>query len=74
LHIVEGIEMEATIGKYRARIEKTGLFLNHPTGISFDLTLSEALGLMELIKVYQSAIVDVQHDAGSGVERIGKDE
>ncbi len=45
----EGTEMDAIIGKYRARIEETGLVLIHPTGISFDLTLDEALGLMELI-------------------------
>jgi hypothetical protein len=70
LHTIEGSEMDAIIGKYRAHMEKTGLFLNHPTGIRFDLTLTEALGLMEFIKVYQAAIADVQHGAEAGSEGV----
>jgi hypothetical protein len=58
----ERTEMDAIIGKYRARIEETGLILTHPTRISFDLTLDEAKGLMELIKVYQDARAAAQHE------------
>jgi hypothetical protein len=54
--------MDAIIGKYRARIEETGLILTHPTGISFDLTLDEEVGLMGLIKVYQDARAAAQQD------------
>ncbi len=54
--------MDAIIGKYRARIEETGLILTHPTGISFDLTLDEEVGLMELIKVYQDTRAAAQQD------------
>jgi hypothetical protein len=58
----EGAEMDAIIGKYRAHIEETGLILTHPTRISFDLTLDEAKGLMEFIKVYQDARAAAQQD------------
>ncbi len=54
-------------------MEKTTLFLNHPTGISFDLTLAEAIGLMEFIKVYQAAIVYVQHGVEPGMEGVVMD-
>ena len=53
--------MDAIIRNYRVRMEETGLVLTHPTGISFDLTLDEAVGLMEYIKVYQSTIAAVKH-------------
>lgn len=62
--------MDAIIGKYKARIEKTGLLLNHPTGISFDLTLTEAIELMEFIKVYQAAIINALRDAEPGIEGV----
>ena len=54
--------MDAIIGKYRVRMEETGLILTHPTGFSFDLTLDEVVRLMEFIKVYQAAIVAAQRD------------
>ena len=66
--------MDAIIGKYRARIEATGLVLTHPTGISFDLTLDEALGLMELIKGYQDARAAAQHDTEPRIEKVAVDE
>jgi hypothetical protein len=58
----EGAEMDAIIGRYRVHIEETGLILTHPTRISFDLTLDEAKGLMEFIKVYQDASAAAQQD------------
>ena len=54
--------MDMIIGKYRVRIEKTGLVLTHEAGISVDLTLKEATELMTCIKVYHKAIKAAQHD------------
>ena len=48
--------MDAIIGKYRVHVEETGLVLTQPAGISFDLTLDEAVGLAEFITVYLNTI------------------
>jgi len=52
--------METIIGKYRARMKETGLVLIHPVGISFDLTLDQAVELMEFIDGCQDALVATQ--------------
>jgi hypothetical protein len=65
--------MDAIIGKYRARMEETGLILTHPTGLSFELTLDETVELMEFIKVYQAAIAAVQHDTEPSIESVRVD-
>ena len=52
--------MEAMIGKYRARMKVTGLALIHPVGFSLDLTLDEAVELMEFIDDCQDAIATTQ--------------
>ncbi len=62
--------MDAIIGKYRARMEENGLILTHPTGISFDLTLDEAVGLMEYISTYQATIAAAQYDTEPRIERV----
>ena len=62
--------MDAIIGKYRARMEETGLILTHPTGIIFDLTPTEAIDLVEFIKVYQAMIVSVPHGTEPGIEGV----
>ncbi len=50
--------MDAIIGRYRARIEDSGLLqLTHPTGISFDLTAEETLGLLDFISVYRKSLL-----------------
>ena len=54
--------MDAIIGKYRVRMEETGLILTHPTRFGFDLTLDEVVRLMEFIKIYQAAIIAAQCD------------
>ena len=54
--------MDAIIGKYMVRMEETSLILTHPARFSFDLTLDEAVRLMEFIKVNQAAIVAAQRD------------
>jgi hypothetical protein len=58
--IKRGVEMEAMIGKYKARMKETGLVLIHPVGFSFDLTFNEAVELMEFIDGCQNAIVATQ--------------
>ncbi len=66
--------MDALIGKYRARMEVTGLILAHPTGLSFDLIPDEALELMEFIEVYEAAIAAAQRDTEPSIERVVVDE
>lgn len=49
--------VDAIIGRYRARMEETGLVLTHPSGICFDLTADEALGLQEFVSVYRESLL-----------------
>lgn len=50
--------MDAIIGRYKVRLEDTGtLSLQHPTGISFDLTAEETLGLLDFMRVYQKSLL-----------------
>lgn len=66
--------MDAIIGKYKARMEARCLILTHPTGMSFDLTLEEAIGLLEFIKDYQAAIAAAQRDTEPSIERVVVDD
>ena len=66
--------MEAVIGKYRARMKLTGLSLIHPVGFSFDLTLDEAVELMEFIDAYRDTIAAAQRDTEPGIESVVVDE
>ena len=52
--------MDAIIGRYRARMEDTGLILKHASGINFDLTLEETLGLLEFINAYRRTLLILQ--------------
>ena len=45
--------MDAIIGRYRVRMEDTGLILRHMSGINFDLTPTEALGLLNFLSAYR---------------------
>ena len=45
--------MDAIIGRYRLRMEETGLLLKHEAGIIFDLTPDETLGLLNFIIAYR---------------------
>lgn len=58
--------MHATIGKYTMSIDGYKLICTHPTGISFDFTIDEALGLMRFIAVYQDAMTAAQQHPHSG--------
>ncbi|HEX6478238.1 MAG TPA: hypothetical protein VF043_05295 [Ktedonobacteraceae bacterium] len=66
--------MVAIIGKYRTRMKETGLIITHPTGLSFDLTVDEALELMKFIEVYQASIEAAQRDTEPSIERVVVDE
>lgn len=50
------MKMDAIIGRYKARMDEDGLILTHPSGISFDLTAEETLGLLDFINVYRTAL------------------
>ena len=54
--------MDAIIGRYRARMEETGLILRHATGISFELTVDETLGLLNFISVYRQTLLALQDE------------
>jgi hypothetical protein len=54
--------MDAIIGRYRAHMEETGLILRHATGISFELTVDETVGLLNFINVYRQALLMMQEE------------
>ena len=55
--------VDAIIGRYRVRMEEAGLVLTHPSGICFDLTAEEALGLHDFIGVYRKVLLASERDA-----------
>jgi len=48
--------MDAIIGRYKVRMEDSGVILTHPSGISFEITSKEALDLLDLLKVYRQTL------------------
>ena len=54
--------MDAIIGRYRVRMEEDGLVLGHVMGIKFDLTVDEAVGLMDFLNVYRQTLLALQED------------
>ncbi|GCF08117.1 hypothetical protein [Dictyobacter arantiisoli] len=55
--------MDAIVGRYRARMEESGLVLRHSSGINFDLTPDETLGLFDFIHAYRQTLQALQeHD------------
>jgi len=52
--------MDAIIGRYRARMEESGLVLRHASGINFDLTPDETLGLLDFINAYRQTLLFLQ--------------
>lgn len=64
--------MDAIIGKYRMHMEETGLILKHTSGISFDLTPEESLGLLDFLSAYRQTLQAIREevDTEPQLERI----
>lgn len=66
--------MDAIIGRYRARMEENGLVLRHASGINFDLTVDETVGLLDFLNVYRQTLtalqIDNERDTDPYLERI----
>jgi hypothetical protein len=54
--------MDAIVGRYRARMEESGLILRHASGINFDLTPEETLGLFDFINAYRQTLLVLQEE------------
>jgi len=54
--------MDAIIGRYRVRMEESGLVLGHMSGINFDLTVDETVGLLDFLNAYRQTLSALQHD------------
>jgi len=66
--------MDAFIGRYKVRMEKSGLVLQHPTGISFDLLPNEALELWKFIGFYCEPLTGAQHHTDPQLKAIDTEE
>ena len=62
--------MDAIIGRYKVRMEDSELVLTHPSGISFDITADEALGLQDFLKVYRQVLITSERETNPELERI----
>lgn len=55
--------MDAILGRYRVRVNDTGLVLTHPAGISFDITANEALAFLDFLESHQQTLIARQPGA-----------
>ncbi|MFL5586193.1 MAG: hypothetical protein ACJ797_24430 [Ktedonobacteraceae bacterium] len=62
--------MDAIIGRYRLRMEKTGLLLRHEAGIIFDMTPGETLGLLNFISAYRENLETVEPETEPHLKRV----
>ncbi len=62
--------MDAIVGRYRARMEETGLILRHASGINFDLTPEETLGLLDFINAYRQTLLALQEERDTDPEMV----
>jgi hypothetical protein len=62
--------MDAIIGRYRVRMEESGLIIKHASGISFDLTIDETLGLLDFINAYRQTLMAMQRETDPHMERV----
>ena len=62
--------MDAIIGRYKVRIEDLGIVLTHPSGISFEITVDEALDLQDFLKVYRQTLLTTERETNPEIERI----
>lgn len=55
--------LDVIIGRYRAALEDDGLLvLKHPSGICFDLTVEETLGLLDFMSMYRKTLLAIGQD------------
>jgi hypothetical protein len=66
--------MDAIIGRYKVRMEETGLVLKHPSGVSFDFRPNEVLGLWNFIDFYREQLSDMQLDTRPQIEAVDTEE
>ncbi len=66
--------MDAIIGRYKVRMEETGLVLKHPSGVSFDFLPNEVLGLWNFIDFYREQLSDMQLNTRPQIEAIDTEE
>jgi hypothetical protein len=52
--------MDAIVGRYRVRMEESGLVLRHASGINFDLTVDETVGLLDFLNAYRQTLLALQ--------------
>ena len=62
--------MDAIIGRYRLRMEETGLLLKHEAGIIFDLTPVETLGLLNFISAYRENLETIESETEPHLKRV----
>ena len=62
--------MDAIIGRYKVRMEDSGIILTHPSGISFEITAEEALDLQDFLKVYRQTLLTSERETNPELERI----
>ena len=66
--------MDAIIGRYKVRMDDSGLVLKHPTGISIDFRPNEVLGLWKFIDFYREQLADMQLDTRPQLETTDTEE
>ena len=62
--------MDAIIGRFKVRVEDLGIVLTHPSGISFEITVEEALDLQDFLKVYRQTLLTTERETNPEIERI----
>jgi hypothetical protein len=62
--------MDAIIGRFKVRIEETGLILKHEVGVSFDLTIEETLGLFNFINAYRGTLNFIKDDQDPETQKL----
>lgn len=63
--------MDAMIGRYQVRLDDSGLLcLQHPTGITFDVTAEEALELLDFLSVYRQTLQSLARQTDTQLKSI----
>jgi hypothetical protein len=62
--------MDAIIGRYKVRLEESGLILTYGGVISFELTPEETLGLFDFINVHLRTLNTMEPATEPRLERV----